>query len=190
MKTFEFTLIIDGADLLTDAHLDALFEAGCDDATFGARDYVHYAAFDREAENLGDAVISAIHAIEQAVSDATVVRIEPDELVSQSVIAKRTGRTKESVRLLYTGQRGPGGFPAPVSWIDQKHKVWHWSEGAEWFEQALGEPIAAGHEAETIATLNGMLEARRHLRRVSDAERHAVAAFVHEDAELNSLLAV
>jgi hypothetical protein len=44
---------------LTDARLDALIEAGCDDATFSAKDDLTFAAFIREAGNLLDAVVSA-----------------------------------------------------------------------------------------------------------------------------------
>ena len=35
MTLFNFTLTIEGADILTDEALDALYEAGCGDATFG-----------------------------------------------------------------------------------------------------------------------------------------------------------
>jgi hypothetical protein len=123
------------------------------------------------------------------VPEARIVRVEPDEFVSLSVIAERTKRTTESIRQLYKGLRGPGGFPSPISWIDQKNKVWRWSDVAEWFEQALGEAVGS-HEAETVAALNGVLETRRHLQRIGEDERAAVASFVSEDEDLHSLLAV
>ena len=47
---------------LSDDRLDALFEAGCDDATFSTGGGVTFAAFDREAPSLLDAVLSAIEA--------------------------------------------------------------------------------------------------------------------------------
>ncbi len=56
-----FTLGIAGD---VDAKLDALFEAGCDDATFGSINGVHYAVFDREALTFEAAVASAIRDIE------------------------------------------------------------------------------------------------------------------------------
>ena len=61
MPGYSFTLVIDGE---VEAKLDDLFEAGCGDATFGSIDGVHYADFDREAETLGEAISSAIPAVE------------------------------------------------------------------------------------------------------------------------------
>ena len=46
MAMFSFTLTVDGADILDAAALDALFEAGCDDATFGSAGSVQTAEFD------------------------------------------------------------------------------------------------------------------------------------------------
>ena len=59
MSTFQFTLIVDGPDLQDQPLIDQLFEAGCDDATVGSRDGVQYVDFDREAEALDDAILSA-----------------------------------------------------------------------------------------------------------------------------------
>jgi len=42
MPTFNFSLIVEGADLQSAEAQDALFEAGCDDATFGVVDGVQY----------------------------------------------------------------------------------------------------------------------------------------------------
>ena len=41
-----FTLIVDGADPRSEPFIDALFEAGCDDATVGLVDGVQYVDFD------------------------------------------------------------------------------------------------------------------------------------------------
>ncbi|MDP9476551.1 MAG: hypothetical protein M3R38_12860 [Actinomycetota bacterium] len=61
MFEYSFTLVIEGD---VEPHLDELFEAGCEDATFGSVDGVHYADFDREAETLSRAVSSAIADVE------------------------------------------------------------------------------------------------------------------------------
>jgi hypothetical protein len=55
MPQFSFTLLIHGADVLTEDAQDALFDAGCGDATFGASDHVQRADFDREAADLAEA---------------------------------------------------------------------------------------------------------------------------------------
>lgn len=75
MTVFSFTLRIEGTDVMTDAAQDALFEAGCDDATFGVSNGVQTADFDREAVDFSDAVASAIKAVESAISGALVVEV-------------------------------------------------------------------------------------------------------------------
>jgi hypothetical protein len=62
MSEYEFTLVLQGS--LDDAAVDALFEAGCDDATLGAVDGVGYADFIREAPSFGEALRSAIEQVE------------------------------------------------------------------------------------------------------------------------------
>ena len=65
MPIHHFTLIVDGSDLQDEPLIDALFEAGCDDATVGRTDGVQYIDFDREAESLGEAINSAVRDVEQ-----------------------------------------------------------------------------------------------------------------------------
>lgn len=59
MKTYSFTAVITGLDIEDDDALDRLYEAGCDDASFGSCEGVVTADFDREAASLDDAVESA-----------------------------------------------------------------------------------------------------------------------------------
>lgn len=75
MTLFSFTLTIEGADVMGDAAQEALFEAGCDDATFGVSQGVQTAEFDREAAEFAEAVASAIKAVESTVSGARVVEV-------------------------------------------------------------------------------------------------------------------
>jgi len=63
--------------VLGDQSTDALFEAGCDDATFGALDGKQYARFDREAICFGAAVSSAIRDVTRALPGLAIVRVEP-----------------------------------------------------------------------------------------------------------------
>ena len=114
MPNYQFTLIIEGPDLQADAIIDALFEAGCDNALVGRTDGVQYLDFDRNAPSLEDAILSAVVDVER-IDAAEVVRLADAGLVSMADIATRMGRTRESVRLLIAGERGPGGFPLPVS---------------------------------------------------------------------------
>ncbi len=183
--THSFTLILDGPDVTAAAHLDALYEAGLDDALIGRRGAVQYADIDREAATFPDAVASAIGAIESAVPGLRVIRLEPDDLVTMVVVAARTGRTRESVRLLVEGKRGPGGFPPPIAWVDAKTRLWQWSDVAEWFA-AWGADVSVD-EAQFIAAVNGALELRRRARRLSRPEaRRALAGLIREESDLLS----
>lgn len=179
MITHEFTLIVEGPDLQDDSYADALFEAGCDDATIGSVAGIQYLDFDREAESLADAVFEATEAIERAVPGARVVHLEPDDLVSMSEIAERTGRTRESIRLLISGARGPGGFPTPATHFKKRHRMWRWQSVAVWFAKALDEPQIAGDpgRAQFVTAFNAALgwrqveselqpSERRHMRRL------------------------
>lgn len=159
MAEHEFRLTVRGE--LTDARLDALVDAGCDDATFSARDELIFAEFVRAAPSLADAVLSAIADVEQ-VDGLQVLRVDPDEHVWAAEIAERTGRSRQSVNLLINGRRGPGGFPPPVSHAT-RNPLWRWSEVADWVAGYEGRP-ADPERSLTIGAVNGALEARRALR--------------------------
>lgn len=73
MAEYSFRLILDGD---VERNLDALFETGCDDATFGQIDDLCYADFDRVARTQAAAVSSAILAVE-SVPDMRVLRVQP-----------------------------------------------------------------------------------------------------------------
>lgn len=79
MSVHHFTLIVDGPDIQSGAVIDALYEAGCDDALIGRTDGIQYVEFDREAKGLVEAVLSAVADIER-VDGVKVVRIagEPE----------------------------------------------------------------------------------------------------------------
>lgn len=66
MSEFEFTLELAGIDELNQAIEDALFVAGCDDASLGIRAGRAYLHFSRDADSLKDAVSSAIRNVHAA----------------------------------------------------------------------------------------------------------------------------
>ena len=74
MANQNFTLIVEGRDVQEDEVIDALFESGCDDGTAGNSDGVQFLVFDREANSLGEALLSAVEDIER-VQGLTVVRV-------------------------------------------------------------------------------------------------------------------
>lgn len=170
MPLEEFTLVIDGGDVVEGA--DALYEAGCDDATFSQLDGQGYGGFDREAPSLAEALATAIRDVE-SVAGLRVRRVEPDDLVTLSEIAQRLDRSRESVRLLAAGERGPGGFPGPVSHLRTRHRLWRWSDVAAWAGIASPEEAA---RATLVAALNAALELRSARGRLAPAELEMVRA--------------
>lgn len=152
MTEHHYTLVIDGE---VDAHIDELFEAGCDDATFGSVDGTQYAEFDREADSLAHAILSAIGDVE-SVEGLRVTRVEPNELVTLSEIATRLGRTRESVRLLAAGKRG-ADFPAPASHLRTRNKLWRWTDIAAWDGRLSAADLVASR---VLIAANAALELR------------------------------
>jgi hypothetical protein len=164
-RDYDFLLVLDlQSEYLSDDEIDILCEAGCCDGTFGVSNGVPEAGFTREAADILDAITSAISDIETAGVGATVVRVEPDDLVSIGDIAERTGRTAESIRLLIMGRRGPGGFPAPAMRIGMgRSRLWRWAEVVGWFHDY--EPARWDEETTrywaVIATVNDILRQRK-----------------------------
>ena len=162
MPTFHFTLIVEGPDLQSPSLIDSLFDAGCGDAAAGCAHGVQYVDFDREAESFDDAILSAVDDIEK-LDGVEVVRVADAGLASLADIAARVGRTRESIRLLVSGARGPGGFPKPVTDPRSRYRLWRWSDIAKWFGDYLGDYPAVA-EDELKSAYNAALEFRQHRR--------------------------
>lgn len=169
MSTYHFTLIVDGPDLQDRPFVDRLFEAGCDDATVGVSDGVQYVDFDREADGFDDAILSAVDDLE-TLQGVEVVRIADAGLASLADVAARVDRTRESVRLLVSGDRGPGGFPKPVTDPRSRYRLWRWTEVARWFEAYCGLSVPV-EDHECAAMYNAALECRHGRRRRDVSDR-------------------
>lgn len=155
---YEFTLVT--RESIGDDEAEALYEAGCDDALVGTADGEGFIDFVRVGNDFADALRGALEQV--AAVGLHTTRIEPDDLVTMAEIAERTARTRESVRLLISGERGKGGFPPPVS-HHGRTRLWRWNEVAAW----LGD-VRAQECAPIIAYLNSWLEQERLQARVSD----------------------
>ncbi len=100
-----------------------------------------------------------------------------EQLVTASEIARRFGRSRQSVQQLITGARRPGAFPEPADWV-RGARLWSWPAVERWAAEALG---AAGaprpSDMDFVAALNGALQTRRHLARLDEpSRRRAVTA--------------
>jgi hypothetical protein len=135
--------------------------------------------FDRRASSLCRALATALDELLKTLPDAIVLRVEEDDLATMADIAKRAGRTPESVRLLVAGRRGPGGFPPAAGRLDARTKVWRWADVAQWFEETLGEPLPGTSESAFLQAFNDALEIRRLANRLGKPQRQAVAGALY-----------
>lgn len=174
MSTFTFTVVAEGLDLQSNEIVDALFEAGCDDALVGCSDGIQYLDFDREAASLEEAVLSAVADIE-SVDGLKVVRLADAGLVSMADIALRTGRTRESVRLLVAGERGPGGFPPPATDPRSRYRLWRATEVEHWMRTYVGEAFESREDHVRVA-INATLELRHHSSHISEDRKSDLLA--------------
>jgi len=134
MTSYDFTLSFELPEPGTDPStlLDALYEAGCDDATPGVgRPGMLALEFTREAPSAEAAVKSAIRQVHRAVPRAKLVAIAPD-LVSVSDIAELTGVTRQNIQKYVAGdiQTLTVPFPAPV--YAGTPSLWRLSDVAPW----------------------------------------------------------
>jgi hypothetical protein len=131
--------------------------------------------FDRRSTSLPRALVAALEELLRTLPDATVLRVEGDDLATMADIAKRSGRTPESVRLLVNGRRGPGGFPPAAGRLDARTKVWRWADVAQWFEETLGQPLPDTSDCAFLQAFNDALEISRLAYRLGKPQRQAVA---------------
>lgn len=76
---YDLMLRLDGIDTIDTAIEDALFEAGCDDATISATEGRVSLAFSRSAPSLKEAILSAVRDVERSGIPAHVVRVDVDD---------------------------------------------------------------------------------------------------------------
>ncbi len=158
MKTFEFTIIASGLDHEADDFEDRFFQAGCDDATISVARGAIVAQFAREADDLAQAIDSAVADVRR--TGAAIDRVEPDYLVSLSEIAERAKLTRAAVSLYSKGERGRG-FPNPVARVTTESPLWDWTEVASWFLARRQVPEQAVAEARAIRAMNARIEEER-----------------------------
>ncbi len=128
MSTYDFTLIFSLPDAAADPDdfLDALFEAGCDDALVGIGEMGSVALdFSRDAATAKEALDSAIEDVKKAIPGADLIEASPD-LVSLSDMADQVGCSRQNMRKYAVGKTY--AFPKPVH--VGKTSLWHLYEVA------------------------------------------------------------
>jgi len=162
LNTFEFTLVLEGVNDETESLEDHLFDVKCDDALINFRYGTVYLDFNREAESLEDAVISAIKSIENSKLNAKVSRILPDELVNEADIAKRLDKSRQVISLWVKKERRQNNpFPGPVLKLSDKSPLWRWHDVVKWlYEQQLIKDRHTVEAAHFIENINAILGER------------------------------
>ena len=164
-REFDFALIVGGIAELNQKVEDALFEAGCDDATLSMQHGLLYVEFSRCAKSIEEAIFSAIQDIRNAGIGAQVLRVDECNLVTAAEIARRVRRSRQMVAQYIKGERGPGGFPPPEFYLAEGAPLWAWCEVSYWFAQNDIVRPEEGWNAEVVAAINNWLEAQQHRRR-------------------------
>jgi hypothetical protein len=159
-KKHEFTLVLTGFSDLTPEVENALFESGCADATLSIRSGRPFLTFSRVAPTLKEALLSAISDVKKAGIGADILRVDNRNLVTQSEIAKKIGRTRQLVHQYATGVRGPGAFPSPVCNISDNDEspLWAWCEVAFWLCENDMISEEALRDAQILSLINDVLE--------------------------------
>ncbi|TMG52461.1 MAG: hypothetical protein E6H84_14190 [Chloroflexi bacterium] len=178
MSEFSFTLVLDAGELSRN-QINGLY-GSVPDSTASERNGKTYVGMDREAPDFGMAVVSAIEDVERALPDVTVVAVEPEDLVSQSDIANRTSRSRESISQLVNGERGPGHFPQPSHHVAGR-ALWRWPTVERWFDAYEGRTTPKHHDA-FLDAVNALLTLRRSRQKLGLAELEALRHLTNDDA--------
>ncbi|MCW0366552.1 hypothetical protein NB699_001535 [Xanthomonas sacchari] len=136
--TFTLKYQLADEDLDTDALVERLGEAGCDDALVGIGQPGRLALeFTREAADAGEAVRSALADVRAAVPSARLIEVAPD-LVGLTDVAEIVGVSRQNMRKLMLAH--PGSFPAPVH--EGSTSIWHLADVLAWLQVRGGYALA------------------------------------------------
>ena len=173
MSSYEFSLRLNRE--VTDAEIEALYEAGCGDAAVETGPLGAMVDFDREAPSLAEAITAAVRDVEK-VAGVRAVGVACDAMVTLLGISERVGVSREAVRLWAAGLRGPGGFPRPVMITAGGESVWEWEQVVPWLMKhgpdrqavAAWSLPAEASKAHVLFTADRVLRARDALRSEPD----------------------
>ncbi|MCL4413566.1 MAG: hypothetical protein M1522_02265 [Actinobacteria bacterium] len=145
---------------IDDERAERLYDAFDEEIGIESGPRGQYVGFDRAASSFVDAAVDAVDVLIRLGFEPVAVE---DDLVSMADIAERTGRSRQSVSLLVSGRRGPGGFPSPTAG-NVRSSLWHWDEVAAWFQVATPGSAIGEDRSAAIAAVNGVLATRRLAR--------------------------
>lgn len=165
--TFTLKYQLADEDRDTDALVERLGAAGCDDALVGIGQPGRLALeFTREAADADEAVRSALADVRRAAPTARLIEVAPD-LVGLTDVADIVGVSRQNMRKLMLAH--PGSFPAPVH--EGSASIWHLADVLAWL-QAKGSYALAKDVLEVARValqVNVAKEGRRLPRSASNA---------------------
>lgn len=156
--TFILTFALGSRGADTDALIERLGAAGCDDAVVGVGRRGRLALeFTREAEDAARALGSAVSDVRSAVPDAVLIEASPD-LVGLTDVALLLGVTRQNVRKLIVCCDAP----EPVPMHAGKPTIWRLAGVLRWLAREKRYPIPPEllEVAEATLQLNLAVEAR------------------------------
>lgn len=161
MTEYEFTLKfrLPDANADSEAFIDALAEAGCDDAVVGIGMQGRIALdFTREAESASDAVTSALRDVKCAIPGAELIEASPD-IVGLTDMAEIAGCSRQNMRKMVLANLST--FPLAVH--EGSSSFWHLASVLTWFDEHQKRKIDVGllDIAKINMTINIAKEARR-----------------------------
>lgn len=160
-KLYQFILVLKNVDEKTQGLEDKLYQAGCDDSLINFRNGAVYLDFDREANSLEEAVMSAIKAVESDLVGAVVVSVAPEDWVTEAEVAERLSCKRQTVSLWSKGQRRKEKpFPKPIMKLSDRSPFWKWREIVEWLYQNNEIDKKEVENAIFLENMNAVLEER------------------------------
>jgi hypothetical protein len=181
MTTYDFVLKLNRE--INDDEIEALYEAGCDDAGIETGPVGTLADFSREAPSLAEAIASAVHDVEK-VPGLRATGVQCDNMVTAADIGSRTGVSREAARLWTTGQRGPGGFPRPALITTGGEKIWDWQQVEHWLaehKEQVHANLAESSAFHVLITADRVLAARDALRsEPDDSAKHQLERLLQD----------
>ena len=175
MAKYDFALTFTLPDRSADPadYLDALYEAGCDDATVGIGKRGSIALeFTREAEGAEKAVQSAIAGVGKAIPGAELVEVKPD-LVNLTDVADMLGCSRQNIRKYASGEIAAVKAPFPAPAFVGSPDLWHFVEVGSWLIRHTD--LKPRREILETAAAAGAVNLETQKKRIESARRLALS---------------
>lgn len=179
-KKYNFTLVLENVSNQDDTDIaEILFESGCDDATLSIRDQIAYLEFDRIANSLQNAIVSAVTNVLDADIGAWIIAIDPGDFVTSTEIGRRIKKSRQYIQKLKTVNCKTNSFPGPVAGIQTGNLIYSWKRISYYFYK-LGKYIQKEDviNAQLLEIFNEILKNKRH-QEGSKTYRHIIRQFTN-----------